>query len=258
MAISLVLLDDAVDLLDRCAGPRRDALAARRVQQPDRASFLLGHRQDDRLLPSDHRIIDAGCGDLLLHLSKPGEHAHDAAESTHLLKLAKLRKEVVHVELTLCHALGKALGFLLLDILRRLFDKGDDIAHIEDTSGHPRRIEFLQRVLLFADTDQLDRAAGDLAHRQRGTATRITVKARQHDAGDVDSLVEGGRRGHGVLTGHRVGDQQYLVRIGQRLHLAKLGHQPFINGDPAGGIEDQNVEPLELSCLQGTLGNLRR
>ena len=168
-----------------------------------------------------------------------------------------MREEVVHVELTLCHALGKAFGFLLLDILRCLFDKGDDIAHIQNAASHPCRIEFLQRVLLFADADQLDRAAGDLAHRQRGTATRITVKAGQHNAGDVDSLVEGSRRGHGVLTSHRIGDQQDLVRVGQRLYLAKLGHQPFINGDPAGRIEDQDIKPLKLGGLQGTLGNLR-
>ena len=168
-----------------------------------------------------------------------------------------MREEVVHVELTLCHALGKAFGFLLLDILRCLFDKSDDIAHIQNAASHPCRIEFLQRILLFADTDQLDRTAGDLAHRKRGTATRITVKTGQHDAGDVDSLVEGGRRGHSVLTGHRVGDQQYLVRVGQRLYLAKFGHQPFINGDPAGCIEDQDVEALKLGGLQGTLGNLR-
>ena len=236
---------------------RRDALAARGVQQADRRAFPVRHRQDDGFLTLDHRINDSRGGNLFLHLAKTRQHSHDPAKAAHFLKLAKLGKEIVHVELTLGHPLGETLGFFGLDVFRRLLDKRHDVAHVEDPTRHARRIEFLEGILFLADTDKLDRTAGNLAHRQRRAAARVTIKASQHDTGDVDSLVEGGRRGHGVLTGHRVGDQQYLVRIGQRLHLAKLGHQPFINGDPAGGIEDQDVEPLELGRLQGTLGDLR-
>ena len=46
------------------------------------------------------------------------------------------------------------------------------------------------------------------------------------------------------------------MRIGQRLHFAKFGHQPFIDGDTARGIEDQDIIALKLCRLQGTLGNL--
>ena len=48
------------------------------------------------------------------------------------------------------------------------------------------------------------------------------------------------------------------MRVGQRLDLTKLGHQPFINGDPACGIENQDIEALKLRRLKSPLGNLRR
>jgi hypothetical protein len=54
-------------------------------------------------------------------------------------------------------------------------------------------VEVLQRVELLAGADQLDRLAGDRAHRQRRAAAAVAVDAGQHDAGDADALVEGAR-----------------------------------------------------------------
>ena len=250
------MLDQPVHLLDRGPGPGSDPLAARGVEKAHRNTFLVGHRQNDGFLPTDHRIVDSGSGDLLLHLAEARQHAHDSAKTAHLLKLAKLAEEVVHVELAPGHPFGQPLGLFDLDRLGRLFDKRDNVAHIQDAAGHPRRIELLQRVLLFADTDKLDRAAGDLAHRQSRAATRVTVETGQHDAGDIDSLLEGRRRGHSVLAGHRVGDKQNLMRVGQRLDLAKLGHQTFIDRHPAGSVENQHVEALKLCRLKRPFGNL--
>ena len=48
------------------------------------------------------------------------------------------------------------------------------------------------------------------------------------------------------------------MRVGQRLDLAKFGHQPFIDGHTAGRIKDQHVKALQLGCLQRAFGNLRR
>jgi hypothetical protein len=75
-------------------------------------------------------------------------------------------------------------------------------------------MEILQRVDLFAGADQLDRLAGDGAHRQRGAAAAVAVDAGQHDAGEADALVEGAREIDRVLAGQRVGDQQHFMRIG--------------------------------------------
>ena len=51
-------------------------------------------------------------------------------------------------------------------------------------------MEIFQRVGLFAGADQLDRLAGDRAHRQRRAAAAVAVDPRQHDAGEADALVE--------------------------------------------------------------------
>ena len=50
-------------------------------------------------------------------------------------------------------------------------------------------VEVLQRVPLLADTEQLDRLAGDGAHRERSAAAAVAVGTRQHDAGDADAIV---------------------------------------------------------------------
>ena len=73
---------------------------------------------------------------------------------------------------------------------------------------------------LFAGADELDRLAGDRAHRQRRAAAAVAVDARQHDAGEADALVERAGEIDGVLAGEGVGDQQHFVRMGGRLTSA--------------------------------------
>ena len=77
-------------------------------------------------------------------------------------------------------------------------------------------MEILQRVHLLADADQLDRLAGDGAHRQRRAAAPVAVDAGQHDAGDADAFVEVLGEIDGVLAGQRVGDEQDLMRLARR------------------------------------------
>ena len=48
------------------------------------------------------------------------------------------------------------------------------------------------------------------------------------------------------------------MRIGQRLDLAQFGHQSFIDGDPASGIENHHIKALQAGRLKRTLGNLCR
>ena len=48
------------------------------------------------------------------------------------------------------------------------------------------RIKILDGVELFAGADQLDRLAGDGAHRKRRAAAAIAVDAGEHDAGEVE------------------------------------------------------------------------
>ena len=81
-------------------------------------------------------------------------------------------------------------------------------------------MEGFQRIELLADADQLDRPAGDGAHRQRRAAARIAVDAGQHDAGDGQPLVERLGDVDRVLAGHGVGDEQRLLGLGEVGDLA--------------------------------------
>src|SRR3546814_1626161 len=56
------------------------------------------------------------------------------------------------------------------------------IAHAEDAAGDTLRVEGLDRVELFAGAGELDRLAGDRAHRERRTTARIAVEPGEHDA----------------------------------------------------------------------------
>ena len=171
-----------------------------------------GHRRDDRRLAAEDGIVDAHRVDLLLHLADAGQHAHDARHAADLRHLLQLLGEIVEVEDALAHPLGGFRRLVRVDVLRRLLDQADDVAHAEDAAGDARRIEILERVELLAGAEELDRLAGDRAHRQRRAAAAVAVDAGQHDAGDADALVERLGEVDRVLAGERVGDEQDLVR----------------------------------------------
>ena len=73
-------------------------------------------------------------------------------------------------------------------------------------------MELLQRVELLAEADELDRLAGDRAHRERGAAAAVAVHAGEDDAGDADAAVELGGDVDRVLAGEAVDDEEGLVR----------------------------------------------
>ena len=131
-----------------------------------------------------------------------------------ILPSAELRAQIVHVELTLGHfALRHLLGVFLLDRFGSALDQADHVAHAEDAAGDALGMEGLERIELFAGAGELDRLAGDGAHRQRRTAARIAVHAGQHDAGQRHLFGEALRDVDRVLAGQRVDDEQDFVRL---------------------------------------------
>ncbi len=167
-------------------------------------------------LALDHLVVEAGFGDLVLHLGDARQHAEKAAHAAELLDLGELFGEIVEIEDALAHLLGHLGRFLEVELLGRLLHEADDVAHAEDAVGEAPGMEILQRVHLLADAEQLDRLAGDGAHGERRAAAPVAVGARQHDAGDADALVEAFGEIDRVLAGQRVGDEQDLVRLGPR------------------------------------------
>ena len=102
-------------------------------------------------------------------------------------------------------------------------------------------MELLEPVEFLARSQQLDRLAGDRPHGQGRAAAPIAVDARQHDAADADLLIEALGEPHRILAGERIGHEQRLMRLGDIAYRLGLGHQLFIDMQPARGIEHHDV-----------------
>ena len=80
----------------------------------------------------------------------------------------------------------------------------------------------------------------------------------EHDAGEVDALLEGARRRDGVLADHRVDDEQHLVGVDGLADVGGLLHQLGVDAEAAGGVDDDGVVLLALGLLDAVLGDLDR
>ena len=114
--------------------------------------------------------------------------------------------------------------------------------------GHAVGVERLELVELLAGTREEDRLADDLLHRQRGATARVAVDLGEDHAVEADRLVERVGDVHRFLTGHRVDDEQRVVRLDRGVDRAQLVHQLGVDLETAGGVDDHDVatEPLRL------------
>jgi len=111
----------------------------------------------------------------------------------------------------------------------------------QDPLGHAIGVEGLEAVQLFANADELDRAAGDVAHRQRGTAARIAVQLGQHHAGQGQGVIEGARGVDRVLAQHGVDHEQGFDRLDLGVQRLDFLHHGFVDTQAACRIDDQHV-----------------
>ena len=81
-----------------------------------------------------------------------------------------------------------------------------------------------------------------VAIRLRRAAARIAVELTEHDARHAHAPVELPGALDRVLSGHRVGNVESVGRVGHVANRDKLGHQLVVNVQPAGGIDDHDVE----------------
>ena len=100
--------------------------------------------------------------------------------------------------------------------------------------------------------------AGDAGHRQRRAASGIAVELGQHHAGEIHALVEGLGGFHGVLTDHRIDDEQDLVGLHGITNVARLLHQGLIDAQTAGGVDDHHVVQLLLGEFDAVARHLHR
>ena len=138
-----------------------------------------------------------------------------------------------------------AFGFFGLKGFPRLLDQCDDIAHPEDSSGYPLRVEFAQIVQLFAETHEFDRLASNSPHAERCTASAIAFHASQDDARYPDFAVEFACHVHGVLTCQAVDNEQCFIGFHGIPHRYDFVHQLVVDVEASGCIENQDVVAVD-------------
>ena len=136
---------------------------------------------------------------------------------------------------------GKFVGLFLVDLRLGFFDEREDVAHAENARDDAVGVEGLERVVFFADADELDGLAGHLADGDRRAAAGVAVHFGKDDAGERELLMEFVGRADGVLSGHRIGDEQNFLRIEQALERLHLLHELVVDVETPGGIDDEHV-----------------
>ena len=253
-----MLFQQTIDEFNGNTRTRRNALFARGFEQIRVFALCRRHRIHNGDLVLHHFAIEMGGGDLVFHFGDAGDHAHQPANTADLFDLLQLVPHIGEIELALAHPLGGAHRLFLVDILDRLFDERDHIAHAQNAVGDARGMEILERIHLFAGADELDRFASDRAHRKRCAATAIAIDAGEHNAGNPHALVKGFCGVHRVLAGQRVRNQQHFMRLGDGFDFRHFRHQRVINRCAAGGIEHHDIKAAQARRFHRALGDLNR
>ena len=119
-------------------------------------------------------------------------------------------------------------------------------------------MERLDLVELFAGADKFDGLAGHGLDGKRRAASCVAVELGEHDAGDVQILVEGLCRADGVLTGHCVDHEQNFVRVDRGLDGLELVHERLVNVQTACGVEEDHVVAVPHGVSDGCLCDIDR
>ena len=112
----------------------------------------------------------------------------------------------------------------------------------------------LEGVGLFADADELDGLAGDVADGERRAAAGIAVHLCEDHAGQSKTRMKVLRGVDGVLAGHGVGDEEDLLRREELFEALHLGHQFFVDVQAAGGVDDERVAAHDDGFAAGFFG----
>ena len=119
-------------------------------------------------------------------------------------------------------------------------------------------MEDLELIDLLADGGELDRLAGDRLDGERGAAARVAVELRQDDAVERDPLLERLGDVDRLLTRHRIEDEEDVERLDGVADARELVHQRLVDVEPAGRVDDDDVEAVRLRALEPVHGGLDR
>ena len=131
----------------------------------------------------------------------------------------------------------------------RLLDEREHVTHPEDAARHAIGMEDLEVLELLAHAGEEDRDAGHLLHRERGTTARVAVELREHHAAQRHGRGERLGDTDGLLAGHRVDDEQHVVRRDRVGHRRQLAHQVVVDLQTTGGVDDHGRAAGALRLL---------
>src|SRR3954465_7742569 len=248
LAHLIELLHELVDLLDARARALRDANTPRALDELGPPALLRRHRQHDRLDAVDLALVDLHLRQLLAR--QAGQHAEDRLERAHLAQRLELLEEVLERELVAAQLALELERLVLLELLLGLLDERHDVAHTEDPLRHPLGVEALELVELLAHAGEQDRLAGDGLDAQRGAAAGVAVELAHQHAVELDRLGELLGDVHGVLAGHRVDDEQDVVRLDRPADVDEPLHELGVDVQAAGGVDDQDVLAVHLRLVE--------
>src|SRR6266849_9335688 len=135
-----------------------DTLAAVAVDHFMMIALVRRHRIDDGLDAVDLLLVDIIGGFLQAgEWTDRGQHAHDALHRSHFFDLAQLVTKIFQREAVAGQGLGgHFLRLLLVDLRFRALDQREDIAHAQNARHNAVGMKRLQRIIFFADADELD------------------------------------------------------------------------------------------------------
>ena len=131
-------------------------------------------------------------------------HAQKLLHTAHILDLTELVQIIVQSEGRFQKLLFKLCRFLFVKLLFRFFDKGEHVAHTEDTGSHSVRMEGLYIFYLFAHADKLYGLAGYVSYGKRRTAAGVAVQLGENNAGYIKQVIKAFRYVYRILTCHGV------------------------------------------------------
>ena len=174
------------------------------------------------------------------------------------MKLSHLLIEIGEGKLVFPQLLLELQGLLLVEVLLRLLNEGEHVAHAQDAAGHAVGVEHLDLIQLFAHAHKFDGLAGDCADGQGRAPSGVAVQLGEHHAVDVQGVVKGLGRVHRVLTDHGVHHQQDLGGLHRRLDASELLHQLLVHVEPSGGVQEHQVVAVLLGVGDSRLGDVHR
>ena len=117
-------------------------------------------------------------------------------------------------------------------------------------------MEDLQGIHLLAARDELQRLIDYRTDRDGGTTSRIAIELREHHAVEVEAVVELLGRVYGILTRHRIHDEEGLRGVYGSLDGGNLLHHRLVHSQTTGRIDDNHIVGFLTCVLDSVLGDL--